>query len=156
MAEWCSCVTFLPSDMQNPGYLTQQSAQMIAEVGRYITPHEWGQLALGANASIQRHHWSKKWHITCPLYLTLGLCFCPLVYDACEYSGRVDRDVAKLPITQQLKERGITVRWIPKSKLDIGGMEFTLPAGAVPVQQGVPVVQGVQMTPVAGQSIQRR
>ena len=68
----------------------------------------------------------------------------------------MDRDVAKLPITQQLNERGITVRWIPKSKLDIGGMEFTLPAGAVPVQQGVPVVQGVQMTPVAGQSIQRR
>ena len=68
--------------------------------------------------------------------------------------------MAGLPVAQQLAARGFALQWFNKTKLDAGGMQFTLPAqpvaaqaqGAVPVVPGVPVT--VQMTPV-GKSMQR-
>ena len=156
----CSDIVILPQDMQDPGYRYESSKQGLATIAQYVSAPEWAQLAQGTNAAIEKHHYQNKCCVMTAFKLTLGLCFCPLVYVACQLPERVNNDVAGLPVAQQLAARGFALQWFNKTKLDAGGMQFTLPAqpvaaqaqGAVPVVPGVPVT--VQMTPV-GKSMQR-
>ena len=146
----CEQIPHLPVDLQNPGYRNDSSERAIATIARYVTPQEWQELATATNASIQRHHICNSACAMVPMYLTLAVCFCPMVYVACKTRGRVHSDLAQLPVVQQLAARGISLRWVPKSDFDCGGLVLTLPAQAPQMSvemtgraQAVPVVQGV-------------
>ena len=152
----CSDIAILPQDMQNPGYQFESSEQGLATIAQYVSAPEWAQLAQGTNAAIERHHYQNKCCVMTAFKLTLGVCFCPMVYVGCKLSERVNNDVAALPVAQQLMARGFALKWHGKTKLDIGGLLFTLPAqpaarSAAPVAEDVPAMQ---LTPV-GKSMQR-
>ena len=125
-------VPLLPVDMNRPGYMTQGSKDQLAWISQYISADEWAQLATAVNASLQEHHHCNNTLAMLPFYMTLGFCWCPMVYVACQMSGRVHRDIEAIPIAQTLKDRGIILSWEAKTKIDPGGLWVTTSASTPP------------------------
>ena len=144
----CTKVPELPLDPDNPGYRNPARAKPpLDTVMKYVTAEEWTQLAQAVNASIKRHHYCHS-IVTPIMAVTLGLCFCPLWYVGCMMGSRVNEDVAKLPVSQKLSERGIALHWYPPGDLGgAGGMIFTISSETTPIP-------AVPATPAQPQQVQ--
>ena len=129
----------VPADLNNPGYYTSWDAaerkRNLATVAQYVSREEFRQLAEGVNSSIKKHHYCSKPCVICPFVATMGVCFCPLVYVGCQMEGRVNADMAKLPVAQTLNARGMSMYWEPTTKFDAGGIMFSFSNNTPPVQQ---------------------
>mmetsp|Transcript_37566 Transcript_37566/g.62201 ORF Transcript_37566/g.62201 Transcript_37566/m.62201 type:complete len:153 (+) Transcript_37566:75-533(+) len=131
----------LPTDMDKPGYWFQDGKDAMVAIKQYVNKQEWKELALGANTAQSTHAATENRLIMCLLFGTCGICFCPLMCYGCfvDVEGKMNADIEKLPITHKLKERGISLHFVPKtSKFDMGGMDCTLSAQtppAPPVQE---------------------
>ena len=131
-------IPLIPTDMNQPGYVhfnqvnNQRSKDQLAWIAQYISANEWAELATAVNASLMKHHHCNNTLAMAPFYLTLGHCFCPMVYVACLMSERVHQDIEAIPIAQTLKDRGITLSWDIKTKLDPGGLWVTTSASTPP------------------------
>eukprot|EP00937_MAST-01D_sp_MAST-1D-sp2_P006836 g6836.t1 len=146
----CEQIPYLPLDLYAHGYRFDSSKQQMATIARYVTAQEWQELAQATNKSIQKHHICNSCCAMFPMYVTLGVCFCPLIYVAMKTKGRIHKDLAELPVVRQMGSRGISLRWVPKSDFDAGGLVLTMAAQTPEViqpqmtggAQTVPVVQG--------------
>ena len=121
----------LPNDMENPGYWTASSAEKLVQISQYVNRQEWMELANGANDAQRKYSATSNGLLMCLLFGTLGICFCPLLcYGSfVDVEGKMNAYIENLPVTQRLKERGITVHFVPKSgKFDMGGMGCTISA----------------------------
>ena len=120
----------------------QSSKDSLAAVARYVTKEEWAELASATNKSYQKHSPMSNPVSIVPCVATCTVCFCPFCYFYMTYEANVNTDVAKSTIAQKLKERGITLQWVAKTKFDAGGMTLMLspqtpPAPAEQKQQGM-------------------
>ena len=86
----------LPLDLSNPEYRKQWARDAAGAVSRYVSAEEWAALAHGINESIRRHHYSSSRCAMLPMFLTLGVCFCPMLYYALTYPEKV-RSRARRP-----------------------------------------------------------
>ncbi|QDZ20966.1 hypothetical protein HOP50_04g34910 [Chloropicon primus] len=119
----------LPPDMDNAGYRRARSKESLLQIAQYVNRQEWLELANGANAAQKKHAATSNGLVMGLFWGTIGVCFCPLMCYGCfvDVEGKMNADIEKLPVTQRLKERGITLHFVPKSgKFDMGGMSFTI------------------------------
>ena len=113
----------------------------------FVSRAEYTELINEVNASTWRAHaCNPKTHpiALCLLYVSLGHIFCPLFYVACQMTDRVNNDLKKMAIVEQLKQRGILIQYYSGNKYQMGGLLFTLPtnasAGMGPGQVGQPQI----------------
>ena len=113
----------LPSSMSDHGYTHSSSKDAMSRAAQYITPDEWSELARGVNAAIEKHSY---WKHPCGvplLFLTLGICFCPLIHVAVEGKKKTRAEVLALPVVGRLEKRGVRVKdWTPRTKFAAGGL----------------------------------
>lgn len=135
----------LPIDMANPGYWDNSNKESLSKLARYVNKEEWAELANGANAAHNAHSATSNGCVMGLLFGTCGVCFCPLLcYGCCvDVEQKCNEDIQKLPITQRLKARGISVHFIPKKgKFNMGGMECIVAPRTPPA----PPLEGKQIT----------
>lgn len=127
--------------MERPGYLFQNGKDAMAAIAKYVTAVEWKELASGANQAHNRYAATSNPCVMGLLYGTCGVCFCPLMCYGCfvDVEAKANADIAQLPVTHKLKERGIALHFIPKTSqadgFDMGGMHCTLSVGTTPTVQ---------------------
>lgn len=126
----------LPADMASPGYtfFKESHQAQLDGVAVYVTPQEYGELASGVNASIAKHHYCNSCN-TAAMALTLGVCFCPLVYTGMHMEGRVNDDLAAINAAHQLGKRGISLNWEKRTKFHNGGLAFDIASQTPKLQQ---------------------
>lgn len=127
----------LPVDIANPGYtfFKQSHQERLDAIAQYVTPEEYKELASGVNTSITAHHYCNKPCATLPAMVTLGVCFCPLIYYADQMDRKVNEDIAAAAVAQRLNERGIGLRWEKRTKFNNGGLTFGISDRTPHVQQ---------------------
>ena len=93
-------------------------------------------MATATNAAIYKHHYcgGKCCCAGLPMAVTLGLCFCPVLYVGCTMKRNVNAEIAKLPEVQQLQDRGITLEWILDGDLGGTGGMYITSTRAPPIQ----------------------
>lgn len=125
----------LPTEMYAAGYRFQSSETQMAAISRFVSPEEWRELAEGVNRSIDRHHYRSNTCALAPMFLTLGLCFCPLVYVACNMGTKVNDDMENMRVTKALNSRGIALYWTSTTKVHLGGVTFRISQNTPPLAQ---------------------
>ena len=125
----------MPTDMRAPGYIFASSVEAMVLISRFVSPEEWAALSTGVNESIRRHHYCSSPLAMTPMFCTLGLCFCPMLYVACGMSERVTADMEQLPVTKALNARGIALYWTSMRKFHPGGITFHITPTAPPLVQ---------------------